>query len=130
MTELLHRVFLAVARRERPRKSDLEELNRALAGALGHLRVVAAARGFAWEVRCIAGDLEAPLWPILRSAGELLTAPDLSRVKECASENCLWVFLDGTRNHARRWCEMQSCGNRAKVRSYRRRRNEGAGTVG
>ena len=66
--------------------------------------------------------LDSALWPIADSAAKLLTSPDRKRIKECASNNCLWLFLDTTKNHKRRWCDMKSCGNRAKVREHRRRK--------
>lgn len=63
------------------------------------------------------------MWPIAWSITELLLSDKLSRVGQCAAENCGWLFLDTTRNHSRRWCEMEHCGNRAKAkRHYRRRR--------
>jgi predicted RNA-binding Zn ribbon-like protein len=45
-------------------------------------------------------------------------------VKQCAGEGCGWLFLDTSRNHLRRWCTMDECGNRAKMRRrYERVRN-------
>jgi predicted RNA-binding Zn ribbon-like protein len=54
---------------------------------------------------------------------ELLTS-HVSRgaVRECESDTCAWLFLDRTRNHSRRWCDMGDCGNRAKARRFRERR--------
>ena len=68
------------------------------------------------------------MWPIARSAAELLVSSDRALVKEGASDDCLWLFLDGTKNHKRRWCEMKTCGNRAKVRKHRRRSAAGRGS--
>lgn len=44
-----------------------------------------------------------------------------SRLKACRAEDCRWAFIDHARNRSRAWCSMRSCGNRAKVRSYRSR---------
>ena len=44
------------------------------------------------------------------------------RLKACAAHDCLWAFVDGSRNRSRTWCDMAACGNRAKARSYRARR--------
>lgn len=44
-----------------------------------------------------------------------------SQLKLCHNPDCRWVFVDRSKNHSRRWCEMGTCGNRAKVRRYRRR---------
>ncbi len=101
---------------------DLDCLNRALARALAHQRLTASGAGVEWRWQPPGDDLEAPLWPIARSAAELLTSADLTRVRECAAEDCTWLFLDRSPSRARRWCSMQSCGNRAKARRHYRRR--------
>jgi len=51
---------------------------------------------------------------------------EVSRVKLCPGHDCGWLFLDETRNGRRRWCLMETCGNRAKARrNYARRREAG-----
>jgi predicted RNA-binding Zn ribbon-like protein len=57
------------------------------------------------------------LWPVLRSAAELLACEDRERVGQCADDRgCDWLFCDSRRNHSRRWCNVEDCGNRAKAR--------------
>jgi predicted RNA-binding Zn ribbon-like protein len=51
-------------------------------------------------------------------AGDLLAGPRLDRVRRCANPECGWLFLDDSRAGKRRWCSMQSCGNRAKARRH------------
>ena len=58
---------------------------------------------------------------IVWAAMDLLLSGDYRRVRQCAGDNCTWLFLDASRNGRRRWCEMQACGNRAKVRRFRQR---------
>jgi len=43
------------------------------------------------------------------------------RLKACAADDCHWAFYDASKNHSGNWCDMSSCGNRAKVRAYRQR---------
>ena len=43
------------------------------------------------------------------------------RLKACADPTCRWAFYDSSRSHRRTWCSMEVCGNRNKVRAYRRR---------
>jgi len=43
------------------------------------------------------------------------------RLKACRSETCRWAFIDNARNHSRLWCDMATCGNRAKARAFRSR---------
>jgi predicted RNA-binding Zn ribbon-like protein len=60
------------------------------------------------------------------SALSLLQPARLSRIRICA--NCRWLFVDGSRNRSRLWCDMAVCGNRRKAqRHYRRRRVEDNG---
>jgi predicted RNA-binding Zn ribbon-like protein len=59
---------------------------------------------------------------IVRAAAELLTGPDIGRVRQCGDAYCSWLFVDTSRNGSRRWCSMELCGNRARVRALRRRR--------
>lgn len=53
---------------------------------------------------------------------ELLSGPLAERIRECASDNCPLVFVDKSRPAARRWCAMERCGNRHKLRALRARR--------
>jgi predicted RNA-binding Zn ribbon-like protein len=50
--------------------------------------------------------------------------PSWPRLKACRGEDCRWVFLDGSRNSSRRWCDMAACGNRAKSTSFRARHRD------
>jgi len=53
---------------------------------------------------------------------ELLSGPLADRIRECASDDCPLVFVDSSRPGARRWCAMERCGNRHKLRALRARR--------
>ncbi len=83
-------------------------------------------RGFIWDWQDDPEPaLDRVLWPIIRSAAQLLIADELSRLKLCDADDCGWLFVDGSRNRSRRWCDMSDCGNRAKARRYRERQREG-----
>ncbi len=117
---LLYGVLTDAAGGGAPSSSDLGLLNKALAEA-GSRRVLAAdGAGVVWSW---SGDdaLERPLWPVIWSAGELLTSPERDRLKLCDADDCGWLFVDGSRNRSRRWCDMSDCGNRAKARRFRRK---------
>jgi predicted RNA-binding Zn ribbon-like protein len=124
LREAVHRVLSAAIAGESQDESDLSALNRELSGALSRLRVVPAASDayvWAWDRGGEDGGgppLERPLWPVVRSAVELLTSPKLGRVKVCGGEGCGWIFLDESRNASRKWCESRDCGNRERVRQY------------
>ncbi len=70
---------------------------------------------FEWQTH---SSLDRPLWPVAVSATNLVASEDATRVKECATDNCNWLFLDASKNRSRRWCEMKECGNRAKARRH------------
>jgi predicted RNA-binding Zn ribbon-like protein len=124
LREAVYRVFSAAIASEPRDESALSALNRELSVALSRLRVAAVegdAYVWAWDRGGEDGGgppLERPLWPVARSAAELLTSPMLSRVKVCAGEGCGWLFLDESRNTSRRWCDSRDCGNRERVRKY------------
>jgi predicted RNA-binding Zn ribbon-like protein len=50
-----------------------------------------------------------------------MARPGWPRFKACRGDDCRWVFVDGSRNTSRRWCDMANCGNRAKVYAFRER---------
>lgn len=124
LREAVHRVFSAAIAAEPRDESALSTLNRELSEALSRLRVAPAAGDayvLVWERGGKDGGgppLERPLWPVARSAAELLTSAKLGRVKICGGEGCGWMFLDESRNASRRWCDSRDCGNRERVRKY------------
>ncbi|MCZ0991112.1 CGNR zinc finger domain-containing protein [Streptomyces diastatochromogenes] len=56
-----------------------------------------------------------------RDALDLITSPALDRVRDCAGPTCGALFLDTSRPGTRRWCSMDTCGNRAKKQALRRK---------
>ena len=62
------------------------------------------------------------LQPIALSTARIVTEANPTRIRQCASSNCMYWFLDTSKSGRRRWCSMSRCGNRAKVaRHYRQR---------
>lgn len=118
LREALYRAFSARAAGRQPLPGDLSTINVAIASAGSHARVEPDDDGFSWGWDDGDEPLARMLWPVARSAGELLTSDDLRRVRKCAGDPCGWLFVDTSRNHSRRWCTMESCGNRAKARRH------------
>jgi predicted RNA-binding Zn ribbon-like protein len=122
LRETIYRIFASVTAGRPADAEDLDALNRALSSASARLRVVSlpdecrSSAGFAWDWAVGDEPLEQVLWPVVRSAAELLTSEELSLAKQCAG--CDWLFVDRSRNHSRRWCDMRYCGNRAKARRF------------
>ena len=64
----------------------------------------------------------------LAADAELLASEQqLAHLRQCCGDNCGWLFLDSSKNHSRRWCDMRDCGNRAKVRRHRQKHPPASG---
>ena len=123
--ETLYRVFSAIAAAAPPAAIDLDALRRADVAGLHHARLALTGGGFAYAWPAETVDLDRILWPVARSALDLLTAGDLGRLKECPGGGggpCTWLFVDASKNAVRRWCSMAECGGEAKARRQTSRR--------
>jgi predicted RNA-binding Zn ribbon-like protein len=117
LREAVYRVMTAAAAGEPAPADGLETLNRELGMGMAHARVAPEGEGYGWTWE--EGDeLDRVLWPVARSAAELLTSHELRRVGQCCGDNCQWIYVDTSRNRSRRWCDMKDCGNRAKARRH------------
>jgi predicted RNA-binding Zn ribbon-like protein len=125
LREALYRIVLAVAEGHRPAPRDLAALSRAFSRAQRHAMLTADGTEIRWSWDSPA-DLERPLWEMAKSAIEILTTDDASRLGVCRHgiDGCGWVYLDATKNGSRRWCGMPDCGTRAKARRLTERRRQ------
>ncbi len=135
LREAIYALVAARMRNDAAQSTNLAALNSELAQSLVHRRVTTGATGMAWtwdwRAEGVTGDsdgqgnpilvLDGVLWPVAVAAADLLTIHNHPPLRECASDACSWLYLDTTRNHSRRWCDMKGCGNQAKVRRYRQR---------
>ncbi|MCX4908017.1 ABATE domain-containing protein [Streptomyces sp. NBC_00878] len=117
-------IFLLAADRAHgrpPQARHFDVVNAAAAGAPLAARIEAdGSRG--WAPGATGARL---LATVARDAVELFTGPYADRIRECGSHNCALLFVDTSRPGRRRWCAMEHCGNRQKVRAHRARRAEG-----
>jgi predicted RNA-binding Zn ribbon-like protein len=105
---------------DRVRFDGLGEINRVLGRSAGTRRVEQRADGTFIRAFVPVGDAFAGLViPIVESAADALILGELSRVRRCADPRCQRVFFDNTKNGRRRWCDMSTCGNRAKAARHR-----------
>jgi predicted RNA-binding Zn ribbon-like protein len=111
---------------ERVRDDAIVEINRVLGRSAGTRRLDPGPDGGFVRTFVPTGDAFAGLMiPIVESAADSLIENELPRVRRCADPRCHRVFLDGTKNGLRRWCDMGTCGNRAKAARHRARHGEG-----
>lgn len=128
LREAIDSICRSVVSGQPPRRSCLQSLNEFLAGT-------SVAETLGWRksefVRGYA-DLtvtpDAAIKPIVDAAVNLLMSPDRINIRECSEPSCRWLFLDHSKNHSRRWCDMQICGNRTKVQRFRARQREISGS--
>jgi predicted RNA-binding Zn ribbon-like protein len=113
---LLRRILTDEAGGSGAATADLAGLNRILAHCGARRGLVPTVRGYGWGWLG-SGGADQFLWPVAFAAARLLEGPDLARLKHC--DGCGQLFLDQSRNRARRWCDMQGCGNREKQRRWR-----------
>jgi predicted RNA-binding Zn ribbon-like protein len=66
-------------------------------------------------------ELSAPLWLLAQEGEKLFLSEQAEWLRCCASDTCRWLFLDTSKSHTRRWCDMKICGNRMKARRYQAR---------
>jgi predicted RNA-binding Zn ribbon-like protein len=117
MREAMHEVFRAILQKKPVPPAALARVNADAQSAAAHMSVVQGKTGFEWRYDDF-GSLDVVMWPIARAAVDLLASDGLPYVRSCSAKSCDWFFLDTSKNHHRRWCDMKVCGNRAKVRRF------------
>lgn len=120
----LRLLFQAAAHGEMLSQKALDHLNAIVRETAAWRRIAACDDGgrkvdCGWEFK--GAPPVAILGPIVWRAVELLETGPVDRVKECAADDCRWLFLDTSKNRSRQWCSMQTCGNVSKVRRFRER---------
>ncbi|MDG7008456.1 MAG: ABATE domain-containing protein [Nitrososphaerota archaeon] len=120
LRETIYRIFSSVAHGRHPDDRDLTTLNKFLSDYPVSSSIVRTGQEYSWVMAPGGGAEARMLWPIAKSAADLLTSDQLTRITECANEEdgCGWVFLDKTRSGTKKWCSSTGCGNRAKVRAW------------
>src|SRR5262252_597803 len=105
---------------EKARVDTLAEINRILGRSAGTRRLEPRSDGGFARSFVPVGDAFAGLMiPVVESAADALVIGELARIRRCADGRCPRVFFDGTKNGRRRWCDMATCGNRAKAARHR-----------
>jgi predicted RNA-binding Zn ribbon-like protein len=116
----LRDVASAIAEHRTPRASALNIVNRAL-HARQVIELVAGPDGCSVDHRHIGDPIDDALARLAEPLVSELTGGRPERIRVCASDTCEWIFYDGSRTGRRRWCDMATCGNRAKAARHRAR---------
>jgi predicted RNA-binding Zn ribbon-like protein len=117
LREAIYRAFETIAADELPYPADLDLIRQAYANGVAGARLVPSGSRHTWDWAA-SDTLDWPLGPIAQSAVALLLSDDLDRVKTCNADACGWIFLDTSKNGSRRWCSMETCGSRMKMRRH------------
>ena len=100
-------------------KPDLALLNSVACQAMAHLQLTLRGGKVQWQLPTDLEGADFILWPVSHAAANLLTSDTAMWVRQCEDDRgCGYLFIDQTKNHSRRWCSMESCGNRAKARRH------------
>ena len=126
LRQRLWNLFVAAIDGKAADPADIDALDGAVLDAFSALRLQAAGAGQPLTWQETAGPLDRLRHAIARDAADLLTSGDFKRLKRCPGEHCGWLFYDGSKNGTRRWCVMEDCGTRAKVKRFRARQRDDA----
>jgi predicted RNA-binding Zn ribbon-like protein len=121
LREAIHDAASDVLEGRPPRPAAIATLNRAALGLrLGAPRLSPAlvAR---WEG---TAPVAVAIGRVAADAIEVLSR-HADRLTRCQLDGCGALLLSRSRSEGRRWCSMETCGNRAKVAAFRLRRRRG-----
>jgi predicted RNA-binding Zn ribbon-like protein len=107
----------------KPQAAQVETLEKHFHAAALHRSLSPAGGQMVWSWSGVEQQAEIPLWKLAQAASDLLVSSDADRVKDCGDPTCRWLFLDTSKNHTRRWCDMKTCGNRMKARRHQERKS-------
>lgn len=104
-----------------PTRAQIAAINRVLRDGLHHHALRADEDGTRFSMSPVGDELDQARASIAGSLAHYLAEHDLDRLRVCADDTCRWVFVDRSPAGRRRWCDMRTCGNRAKVARHRAR---------
>lgn len=122
LRDAIYRTFNAISVSSTPNNEDIMKICSAFADIGRYLSLAPIDGGVAMHLRIDPDDPSCLIVPIAYSANELLLSGRLASLKCC--KGCGWLFLDTSKNGRRRWCDMKTCGNRAKIRRHRNKLRE------
>jgi predicted RNA-binding Zn ribbon-like protein len=117
-----------IAHRRGPGGAQLRRLNAALREGVHHHELRLDPPGHRFVVRPVGDPLAQARSTIAGSLAHYLADHDATRLRLCANDGCRWLFVDRSPAGRRRWCDMRTCGNRAKVARHRARRRAATGS--
>jgi predicted RNA-binding Zn ribbon-like protein len=127
--DALREVAMSISEHRAPRASALGTVNRAL-HARQVIELIPAPDGCSVDHRHVGDPIDDALARLAEPLVSELTGGHPERIRVCASDTCEWIFYDASRTGRRRWCDMSTCGNRAKAARHRARSKAHASAAG
>ena len=119
LREAIAEVLYAMLDRRKPAAASINTLEACFKSASKHQNLRWSDSSLIWNFPLTANPPDLLLWLLSLSASSLLTSNEIERVRACDNPECRWLFLDTSKNHTRRWCDMKICGNRMKARRFK-----------
>jgi predicted RNA-binding Zn ribbon-like protein len=121
LRRLIHEVAASAYRHGEPSKGQVRELNHVLRHGLHYHQLHLHAEGTRYAFAQVGDRLDQARATIASSLAQFLADDDAWRLRTCANPDCRFIFIDRSRTGRRRWCDMRTCGNQAKVARHRAR---------
>jgi predicted RNA-binding Zn ribbon-like protein len=121
---ILRQMVEAIVKTRTIKPSTIKMINAILNQAYGYHELVKTESGFEKRFRSNFENPHQLLIPIAQSAADLISDKNPENLRKCEGPNCILYFYDTTKNHRRRWCSMNACGNRAKAAAFYKRQQK------
>ena len=116
-------VWYAAVEEKAPPAQDLQTMERYFLETNSQRRLHWEESGPHWRWSAEDGsDPRLALWILSQSVSDLFFSDQATLIRTCGVDTCRWLFIDTSKNHTRRWCNMKVCGNRMKARRFQARR--------
>lgn len=123
LREAAAKVLYAALEGDAPSGSSVKLLERYFREARQSQQLMWDGEKLTWELRQSpvesAALTELPLWMLSLQFEAVMTSGEIHMLRACGNDECRWLFLDTSKNHTRRWCDMKICGNRMKARRFK-----------
>jgi predicted RNA-binding Zn ribbon-like protein len=117
----LREMVEAITKIKAVKPSTIKMINSVLNQGYGYHELVKTESGFEKRFRTNFDKPQQLLTPIAESAADLISYGNSKNLRKCESSTCVLYFYDTTKNHRRRWCSINACGNRAKAAAFYKR---------
>jgi predicted RNA-binding Zn ribbon-like protein len=124
LRDLIRVIAVEVSEEGQVSRANVRQLNHVLRHGLHYHQLEVSPDGTEYALARVGDRLDQARATVAGTLADFLAGGDVHRLRVCANPGCREVFLDRSRTGRRRWCDMRTCGNQAKVARHRARRRE------